>query len=68
MRHAVFAKDDQQWVLFNYSVVKKSPGNTYTRIEREYDLRGLRFEVVVLLDGAERSRLYLEAVLRRVPA
>ncbi len=47
MIHAVFAASDQQWVLFNYHVVRVSPGNTYKRIEREYDLRGLKIEKVV---------------------
>ncbi len=52
MIHAVFAASDEQWASFRRHIVDKYPDHTYHRIQKEYDLRGLKFEKVVLLDGA----------------
>jgi hypothetical protein len=47
MRYAVFAASDEQWASFEHHIVQSYPEHQYTRIEREYDLRGLRIEKVV---------------------
>jgi hypothetical protein len=52
MRHAVFAANDAQWASFEKYMDRDAPGHIYHRIQKEYDLRGLKFEKVVLLDGA----------------
>ena len=52
MRYAVFAASDRQWNSFEEYAKRDWPEHNYTRIKTEYDLRGLKFEKVVLLHGA----------------
>lgn len=68
MYHAVFSTGETQWRSFvKHIALPYAKDHVYHRITCEYDLRGLRFHKVIVLDGVEDSRLILEAKLRRLP-